>query len=218
MRKLLAIMLLLIIVGLGIFFAQPAEQEEESKYFIGLNGIPYPYTVKEEESNGVLAAEDLDKNKYPSYALDLDDNPVAFKTVGELLKAKYYDSALEPSDYFKVGFQTKMRMTINDGTMTIDDFMARTMLLLDELELYQYYLIGGSELYLQITLNNVRFEIFVYMPNLLSEAFTLTLNDYYYEIWEIETTNLTFNLSQSQIFYDDFVLNETYLGYVLNYE
>lgn len=224
MKKLLLIGLF-IIVGLGIFFALPTSNEPEPELetdyvgiIVGLNGIEYEYIVKAEEpSQGVLAAEDLDKNKYPSYALDINDAPVAFKTVGELLKAKYYGSALDSADYFRVGFQAKMRMTINDASMSTSEFMARTVLLTEELRLYQYWLVGGSELYLQITLNGVSFEIFIYMPNLTSDAFKLTLEDYYYELWEIETTNLTFNLVDAQTYYNDFILNEDFIGYVLNY-
>ena len=224
MKKLLSIILVLTIVGMGVFFALPTgNEEEETEVLIGLNGIPYPYTVidNDEESNqGVKAAEDLDKNKLPTYLLDLDDNPISFYTVGSLLKAKYYGSEVNPQDFYKVGFQTKMRMTINDSSMTINEFMAKTVLLIKELSLYQYWLIGGSELYLQITFNNINFEIFVYMPNLLSDAFTLTPTDYYYGYWEIEVRGLEdgFNLVQTQVYYDGYVLNETFIGYVLNYE
>ena len=193
----------------------------------GLNGQQSYYIVPQEEQTAsifqnVSAMEemvsDLDKSKLPPYLFDLEGNPVSFNDVGELLLAKYYGSNAYDETYYRVGFQTKIRMTITDENMTIDQFMARTILMVEELGLYQYWLLGGSELYLQITFNDTNFEIFIYMPSLLSEAFNLTPSDYYNQYWEIETKNLIFDLEQTQIYYDEFILNETFIGYVLDYK
>jgi len=222
MKKLLSLILVLTIVGLGLYMAFPTSNEtEDIGIIIGLNGQESEYTIQDEKDayQGVKAATDLDKTKLPTYLFDIEENKLSFKDVGTLLKAKYYNYGSSPDDYFRVGFQTKMRMNIINNEMTIDEFIARTILLVEELSLYQYWLIGGSELYLQLTLNDISFEIFIYMPSLLSDGFNLIPEDYYLQNWEIEITGLDFeNTLAIDTYYDDFVLNETFIGFILLYE
>ena len=61
-----------------------------------------------------------------------------------------------------------MSMTVT-SEMTKEEFIARTILLIQELQEYKFYIISSSELYLQLTFNGDTFEIKIPLATMLAD-------------------------------------------------
>jgi len=190
---------------------------ESLGYIDGLNGQRSYYTTSSGMTNmsSVYLASELDKNKLPSYLFDIDGNAVNFDTLTDLLFMKYFGVEPLTWDMNVVGAKTNLEASIGD-LFTKEEIAVRVVLLLEELANYDYWLIGSSEVYVQVYGNNEYHVFSIYMPSFRSEGFELSLDDYYMNDWEI-STNFTFDLEIAQALYDQFILDETFINYVLEF-
>ena len=160
-----------------------------------------------------LLGTELDKDKAPDYVLDINGDYISFETVADLLVEKYFGN-LVTVDEAVVGFQLKM--VLSHGDITANEFMARLIFMINELSLYDFYIIGSSEIYIQTVYGGTSY-IKIPMQTLRSDFITLTPEVIYSGTYEIQLFQMAFNKVTVQTLYDDFVLNETFTGYVLDY-
>jgi len=190
---------------------------ESLTYIDGLNGQRSYYTVSSGMSNmsNVFLASELDKNKLPSYLFDIDGNAVNFDYLANKLFMKYFGVEPLSWDMNVVGAKTNLEVTVND-LYTKEEIAVRVVLMLEELANYDYWLIGASEIYVSVYGNNEYHTFSIYMPSFRSEGFDIGLDDYHYNDWEI-STNFDFDLEIAQALYDQFILDETFIDYVLEF-
>ena len=193
----------------------------------GLNGIIsyYENTDTEAEldtqllllqSTIIILKDTLDKSKCPDYLLDIEGNYVSFEQLGALLKMKYFDNSVVDEDIFLVGFQAKMDMTLTTE-LSNEEVIARTILLIQELQEYKFYIISCPEVYLRIIINTSDFEVKIPLATMLADFLTITVDGFYDEDYEIKVNYITYDKVLVQQYYDEYVASEQFNNYVLNY-
>ena len=190
----------------------------------GLNGQREYYLPKTEStllnftsvSAGTieLMGDELDKASAPSYVLDVDENYIPFYDVMELLVAKYFtdDVSLHTAS---IGFQIKA--VILTENINKEDYVARLILMIDELSNYDFYIIGGSELYIQSQIDGMTY-ITIPVQTLRSSFITMTADVMIEGTYEITSYGLEYDGVQVKALYDGYVTAETFAGYVLDYK
>ena len=102
----------------------------------------------------------LDKTKAPEYILNINEEYVSFNHLGQLLKLKYFGLEVDENDLYLVGFQAKLRMVISDEDMTNEEVLARTILLIEELQNYKFYIISDHRThYISFNFSKVLFAV-----------------------------------------------------------
>ncbi len=192
----------------------------------GLNGQREYYIIPQNDYvdntvwQGVNASEyetlgsELDKSKAPAYILDVDDNYIPFEDVAQLLVDKYFEDRIEILEA-SVGSQVKLR--IDRLNMTQSEYMARMILLIEELSNYDWYIIGASTLYIQTDFNGTTW-IKAPMQTLRSDFVTITPEVIYSGWYEIDVYGMSYIPSMVQSTYDGLVLSELFNGFVLDFE
>ena len=162
----------------------------------------------------------------PAYIMDVDDNYISMDDLGKMLKLKYFgDDTIHDEDMYYMNGKSYMRFMIEDG-MTDEELFARVILLIDEFRNYEFYALSCPELVISV----YRFQNGDYSKIEISIHLTVVINDYFtitpiVILNEEFETRLTFNsisnieLIESDIttHYDYFVDNNTFTGFVLNY-
>ena len=101
--------------------------------------------------------------------------------------------------------------------------VARTIMLIEELRNYNFYLMSANDLFIEVfrddTMYIQYFSIYITTTVLMSDAFTITpdgvlANDYEMELFSYEPIDYW----EVMAFYDDYVLNNTFDGYVLDFK
>jgi hypothetical protein len=168
----------------------------------------------------------LDKTKAPSYIVDEFEEYVSFEQLAKLLKAKYFGDATAVSgangvEKFEVGQQAYIRYMFGMDT-SYEELIARLILLTEELRLYQFYILSCPELYIHVYLfqNGVdtQFKLTIPLVTLTSDFITITPDGVYDGDYEIRLEAPSYNKALVQQYYDEFVTNETFAGYVLDYK
>lgn len=190
----------------------------------GLNGereyyLPDNYTIKDTVWQGVNASTietlgtELDKNNAPSYVLDENEEYIPFANVAQLLVNKYYgDVELLVAT---IGVQTDI--VISSGDMTQDEFIAKTILLVEELSNYDFYIISSTQLVIQTQFNSTA-RIFIPIATLRSTFITMTPELIINGTYEIRKTGLSYDSVLVKDLYNQYVLSEEYINYVLDFK
>ena len=174
-----------------------------------------------------MLKDTFDKSKFPSYMVDEFDEYVPFDDVATKLKEKYFNdttNGLNDIGYDTYSMGTKAIITyVFDTDYTINELVARSVLLIEELRLYEFYVLSCSELALQIhaQMGNYTETITIKIPLvvMINSGFTIELEGILSQDYEMEiTSSMPIDKTTAQQYYDDYVLNKTFTGYVLNYE
>jgi len=166
-----------------------------------------------------LLGTELEKDKAPSYVLDENEDYVPFADVAQLLVDKYFSGILT------VG-STDLRDVVyiyiedfDNVIMSQNEYLARSILMLEELGNYDFYIIGSTGIQLSTSFEYIgTASIKIPMQSLRSEFITLTPEVIYTGAYEVSITQMTYNIALVQAYYDGYVLNETFSGYVLDFK
>jgi hypothetical protein len=191
----------------------------------GLNGQKEYYLPKDDSefsvfNNQILSAsefeilgEELDKTKAPSYVLDENGEYIPFSEVARLLVLKYFNDKATVYNT-SVGGSIMIEMTTEN--ITKEEYLSRLVLLVEELSHYDWYIIGGSELYITTVIDG---SIYINIPiqTMRSTFITFTPEILIKGLYEINLHNIVYDEAQVQTLYDEFVASGLYTGYVLDY-
>jgi len=153
----------------------------------------------------------LDKSKFPDYIWDIDDNYISVNDLGNLLSQKYLGVESETI----TGFQYKMQLE-KPIDMTDDEFMVRLCMMVLELAEYDFYTIDSPELYIEFVSGGSEY-MKVRMSLLVTDKYNLHPAIFWNEMLDTRIEGIEFDTELSQGYYDEFILNETFDGYVLDY-
>ena len=162
----------------------------------------------------------IDKTKLPEYLFDDLGEYISFEDLGEMLKLKYFGEVKHSQDQFDVGDSAYLRFYF-ESEMSDEEVYARTVLLIEELRNYTSYTISYSELLVSIYKvdgYDIQTHISIPLNVILNDAYTVDLETIYYDWFEMEYDGVSLSLELAQQYYDDFVTNETFIGYVLDYK
>lgn len=187
----------------------------------GLNGQREYYLPQEQSTmfQGVsaysveLLNNELDTTLAPTYVLDENDNYVEFEQLAKLLSIKYYGEDLVTS----ANMGSVVEIILDKPDLTQEEFVARTALMIVELSEYDFYIIGSSELVIQTNFNSTS-RIILPIQTLRSSFITIDAISIINGIYEIRKQGLTYITDDVLAYYNDYITNETYNGYVLNME
>lgn len=155
----------------------------------------------------------IDTEKAPSYILDSNGNYLDYETAIHILCTKYYSSFSLNRTFIlgRVGYDV-------DTDLIIEDFVARTILLIEELQNYDFWLIGASYLYIQTNSYGTNSVIQIYMPSLRSSFIEWDASLFINEEYEVSFINLVFDRNQTQILYQQYVDEKIFEGFKLDYK
>jgi len=169
------------IINLELQYQEMLDYLETLGVIDGLNGqseifIKPDYTLNYLSAVTMIDSEKnyMDKSKAPEYLFDENGDFVDANELGALLKMKYYGTTVHEDDWYVVGFQYKMRIRINNDDFTPAQFMARTILMVEELRNYDFYIIGSSEVYLMLSYNGAWVHIKIPVQTMRSDFITIT--------------------------------------------
>lgn len=189
----------------------------------GLNGrvsyyINQVQTLSETLSELKTEKDYLDKSKLPDYLFDINGEFVNEHDLQSLLGSKYLGIYDIVNDDAIVGFQFKLKYIINSPIADIDEFVARVIMLVNELRLYDFYIIGSSEIYLSFDIEGIGTVYFKFLVQTLLTDTLPVVPDVVCNEWLFtQLYGLSPNVDNVQAYYDAYVLNGTFDGYVLNY-
>lgn len=239
MKKFYSILLLITVLGFSlagcnsptdndlekrveILESQVAEMEQiliDIEVIKGLNGQNKYYLPEDDSSifTAVSAEEfevnpNIDTSIAPSYAID-NGEYVEFKTVMNRLVGKYFDNATVP----KAMLGSKIEVSINYTDYTKEELMARTIMMINELVNYDWYIIGGSEIYFVFYGPMDTCYIKLLNQTLRSTFITITPEVIMEGAYEVQLYKFITDKEEVQRLYDKLLIDEQYQGYVLNY-
>lgn len=195
----------------------------------GLGGVESYYEVAEDILQTMSMVEltitemkdTFDKTKAPGYLLDDLEEYVSFEQLAYKLKAKYFgDETIHEVDMFLMGAQAYFRFGITSD-MSEEEVVARVTLMIEELRLYEFYLLSSPELVIHVyrfdTVDH-QTKITIPLTVVINDFFQLTVDGIIDEDYDVRSEfNTEIDLVLAQAYYDNFVLNETFIDYVLNY-
>ena len=203
----------------------------------GLNGVVSVYeneTLKDKLNmqlvtlslQMMVVKDTFDKNKTsPEYIKDEFGGYVSFADLGALLQTKYFnESTLSSYTIFEMGSKAYLQFSL-DNEHTADELFAQTVLLIEEIRNYSFYVLSCNELEIYIMWHNAdnsesyRMSITIPLVVIINDYFEITLNgiyegDFETKLWLHE---VSINEINAQLIYDSYVLDETYSGFVLNF-
>ena len=163
----------------------------------------------------------FDKTKSPSYLMDDNGNYVPFEQLAYKLKAKYFeDDTIHEVDMFQMGSQAYFRIGIISD-ISEEEIVARIVLMIEELRLYPFYLLSSPELVIHIyRFDTVDHQTKVTIPLtvVVNDFFQLTCDGVFDQDYDMRAEfDTELDLALIEAYYDNFVLLNTFDGYVLNY-
>lgn len=184
------------------------------------------------DSEGVTDARVLavinafdDTSQYPSYMFDEHNEYVTIDDLGALLKVKYFETTFvdERDDYYKKSGETVFKIVMQQGFYTQDDMFAKAVLMLNELENYDYYYLSSSDVVIEVywlepTGYGRGFEIRTSKDNLLSDTLLITPEGFFTNYLEMEYDTMDVEIDETLVntWYNEY--KDDYIGYVLNYQ
>jgi hypothetical protein len=164
-----------------------------------------------------LAKEDdyIDVNDFPDYIWDINGDYITINDLASLLVAKYFADTPVATNY---GVQYKFAFTYNNSEMSNEEFMARLSMLVIELSNYDYYLIDSSQLYFYLTFNLQTVQLTSRMVLLVNAKYAIAPAIFFEELLDVRVTGIDYDSVIVQQYCDDFILNEDFIGYVINYK
>ena len=192
----------------------------------GLNGQTVYYyqdQITTLSDTVMLLKDTLDKTKVPSYMVDPDTQEyVSLNELAQRLKLKYYGAEEHRDDKTEMGTRTDIKYYFVSN-MPLYEVFARTVLLIEEIRNYDFYIIGSTELLIRVYVYDElgfpkQLQIQIPMQVMLNDAFTINLDGIYSQDYEMRLTGDGFTQSLAQQTYDEFILNGTFDGYVLDFK
>lgn len=184
----------------------------QKEYYIPNDILLTPQTMSANVMGIEVLGDELNKDKAPSYVLDANGNYLQYQTVVHRLLNKYY-GAYTLYDA-KLGFQVGFSI---DVTLSKEEFVARSILLIEEISNYDFYIISSSQLYIQVNCFGGTSAIIIPIATLRSSFITLNAEVMIAGLYEITYFNLYFDNTLVQELYDGYVLSGAYDGYVLDF-
>jgi hypothetical protein len=162
-----------------------------------------------------LTGEEIDTLNAPSYLLDADGKYIEFETVMDLLIAKYYGGDVNATKAL-LGGQIQIELDVKNIEM--EEYMAKLIMLVEELAHYDFYIIGSSEISILLDRDSLTSGYMIIpIPTMRSTFITFTPEVFYTGSYEIQLYRMTFNKDEVQTLYDGYELEGTYDGFVLDY-
>lgn len=173
-----------------------------------LSDMAYETLIKEEDV--------LDKSKFPDYIWDIDTGEyVSINDLTKLLVAKYFNGT---NAVGSTGYQYRTTFTLNDEDMSNEEFVARLSMMVIELSNYDFYTIDTSQLYYYIYFNNQTVELQARMSLLVTDKYELSPVIFYEELLDTKISGISYDSLIVETYCNDYITNETFIGYVLNYK
>ena len=195
----------------------------------GLNSVTDIYenmsnTISTMSTTITELKDTFDETKAPGYTLDENGNYIDFDELMSRLKLKYFGIDVNEDDDFYIGVITNIIIFDRTSNLNINEIFARTALMLEELSQYSQYILSSGEYiahyYLFIDSVDYQIKITVTSTTMLADYFIVTPNGMYNEDYEMRlwySDNVVLDIVEIQAYYDSYVTNLTFDGYVLNY-
>ena len=197
---------LVVTTGLNgqIDYYENSTNNEDEEIFLSLS--TYTYLTKEDEI--------IDVSKFPSYIWDINGDYITIDDLTKLLVNKYFPGT---DAIGTIGIQFKITFTLADYDMTNDEFIARLSMLVIELSEYDYYTIDSPQLYVYAQFNLQTIEFKSRMSLLVTDKYNLTPIIFYEQLLDVSISGLEYDSALVTQYCDEFILNDTFINYVLNY-
>lgn len=171
------------------------------------------------------ATGNFDDTIAPTYMQNEQGEYISFSELAIMLKAKYFGdntgSYSQASDIYAMIPYATMVYTFTHDDLTVDEAIARLILLIEELVNYTYYALSSNGINILIIYDDgYEHQIRCQIPKIVIESEIFTVNYDSLIGGEFETfisTNEGFNEYNVKQYYDEYVINGTFDGYVLNY-
>lgn len=190
----------------------------------GLNGnvVYYEKALQElsEELNEAIST--FDNTKAPTYIVDENGDYVDFETVVRDLLNKYMVTAT---------YRT-LNLRTNSGQITIqylftdpdiEMVIAQTLLLIEEMRLYEYYIISYTKLTFEFLVSDgthtTNLTIVLPLATMLNDMFTVNIDSIMGSLYEIDfSVSKVYDKAKVVQYYNDYKTAKSYDGYILNLE
>ena len=179
----------------------------------GLNGQKVYYIPDQATlvTLGAYTQSQIDAEKAPSYVLDEEGLYIEFEEVVNKLLDKYF------VDYDLFMAELGSELIIQFFTdYTEEEFVARSVLMIEELSHYDFYIIGSSQLMIYTNYEGTSW-LKVPMQTMRSTFITMTSDVFIDGLYEIDYFNLGFDEALTKSLYEQYVADKTFDGYVLDY-
>ena len=203
----------------------------------GLNGIEVPYLIPQSTIVKLsytplgedIKVKDDDFDKYktaPLYITDEIGNYISFEEVSKALKLKYFPiviNGLEVDTYYMESI-CGMNYFNYAEEIVLEDTIARTILLIQELQQYSFYVLSSNQVvirYFDMSLGTpIHFEITIPLVVIVNDFFDITADKVVNGFYEMELTVTNYEVNNDLViqYYDSYVLEGTFNGYVLTME
>ena len=156
----------------------------------------------------------LDATKFPDYIWDLNEDYISVDDLVNKLTMKYF--GLESEGL--TGFQFKIKMDSSDLDITNEEFIVRACMMIMELSEYDFYTIDTTQLYFEFIAGGSQY-MTVRMSLLINDNYVLHPAIFWSGLMDTTIEGITYDVSLLEAMYDQYILDETFSGYVLpNYK
>lgn len=189
---------------------------------VGLNGqTDYYVNYGDEQYMSMMSYEllktekdYLDKAKFPDYIWNNDEEYISVDDLVNKLTMKYF--GLESEGL--TGFQFKIKMDSSDLDITNEEFIVRACMMIMELSEYDFYTIDTTQLYFEFIAGGSQY-MTVRMSLLINDNYVLHPAIFWSGLMDTTIEGITYDVSLLEAMYDQYILDETFSGYVLpNYK
>lgn len=178
----------------------------------------YDYSIDIQNLQEQIADLQVFYAEAPAYVLDDDGNYIDFDTVSELLFTKYFGNEIDLRNS-KVSEEVFFHVQLYSVQYDSNEYIARMILLINELKYYEFYMYSSALLYCYTIVDDTVITwIKIPMHILQAEFISITPEVICNQQYETLIYGMTFDEEIVQQYYDSFVSNGTFDGYVLNYD
>ena len=163
----------------------------------------------------------------PTYMYDINGDYINFSNLSVLIKNKYFSDVAQnyEQDRYEMTPFAIMHFYFEDSNIAFNDIIARIIIIVEEITNYEYYTLSSNGLKIDIVYSdgNYTHQIYFTIPTvvLINDMFTLNFDSIIgnqFESYFITPESYDIiDYDQVKIYYDNYKLNNTFDGYVLNY-
>ena len=155
----------------------------------------------------------IDKAKFPEYIFGTDGEYISIQELNHMLCQKYLNTSCNSS----IGFQYKIQ-AYKPNDMTINEYMVRISMLIEELSYYDFYTIDSPELYIEFTAGGSQY-MKVRMSLLVDDKYNIDPAIFWNGLMDTRIEGLTFSTLTLNTIHADLVASGELDGFVLpNYK
>ena len=191
--------------GVQDYYENESNNDADSSIYTSLS--TFEYLTKETDVINV--------NDYPEYIWDENGDYITIDELGKLLVAKYFYGTDATAS---TGYQFRITFTLDDTSMSNEEFIARLSLLIIELSAYDYYTLDSPQFYTYLRFNGQTVQVQARMTLLVTDKYTLVPAIFYEELLDTNISGISYDNDIVKLHCDTFIANETFTGYVLNYK